>query len=73
MFGPSGTAQLDALDLPLGYSTRLECESLRDLIAIYDREVTGLDGVSPPSWPTIKATGPSRPSTGSGRCWGRCS
>ena len=41
MFGPGGTAQLDALDLPIGYSCRLE--SLRDLIAIYDREVTGLD------------------------------
>jgi transposase len=41
MFGPGGTAQLDALDLPLGYSSRLE--SLRDLIAIYDREVVGLD------------------------------
>jgi transposase len=41
MFGPGGTAQLDALDLPIGYSTRLE--SLRDLIAIYDREVVGLD------------------------------
>jgi transposase len=41
MFGPGGTAQLDALDLPMGYSYRLE--SLRDLIAIYDREVVDLD------------------------------
>ena len=41
MFGPGGTAQLDALDLPLGYSCRLE--SLRDLIVDYDREVLALD------------------------------
>ena len=41
MFGPGGTAQLDALDLPVGYSTRLV--SLRDLIGVYDREVTALD------------------------------
>jgi transposase len=41
MFGPGGTAQLDALDLPVGYSCRLE--SLRDLIAVYDREVIALD------------------------------
>src|SRR3954454_10710693 len=33
MFGLGGNAQLDALDLPLGYSLRLE--SLRDLIAVY--------------------------------------
>jgi transposase len=41
MFGPGGNAQLDALDLPMGYSCRLE--SLRDLIRNYDREVTALD------------------------------
>jgi transposase len=41
MFGLGGTAQLDALELPMGYSMRLE--SLRDLIAVYDREITGLD------------------------------
>jgi transposase len=41
MFGPGGTAQLDALDLPVGYSTRLA--SLRDLIGVYDREVIALD------------------------------
>ena len=41
MFGPGGTAQLDALDLPLGYSCRLEC--LRDLIVDYDREIIALD------------------------------
>ena len=41
MFGPGGTAQLDALDLPLGYSSRLE--SLRKLIRVYDREVTAVD------------------------------
>jgi transposase len=41
MFGPGGTAQLDALDLPVGYSCRLE--SLRDLIGVYDREVVALD------------------------------
>ena len=41
MFGPGGNAQLDGLQLPMGYSFRLE--SLRDLIANYDREVAGLD------------------------------
>jgi transposase len=41
MFGLGGNAQLDALDLPMGYSCRLE--SLRDLIGVYDREVTALD------------------------------
>jgi transposase len=41
MFGPGGTAQLDALELPAGYSFRLE--SLRDLVAVYDREVKMLD------------------------------
>jgi len=41
MFGPGGTAQLDALELPSGYSFRLE--SLRDLIAGYDREIVALD------------------------------
>jgi transposase len=41
MFGPGGTAQLDGLELPMGYSLRLE--SLRDLIANYDREIASLD------------------------------
>lgn len=41
MFGPGGTAQLDALELPFAYSLRLE--SLRDLVATYDREVESLD------------------------------
>src|SRR3954453_23490284 len=40
MFGPGGTAQLDALDLPLGYSLRME--SLRDLIGVYSREIASL-------------------------------
>ncbi len=41
MFGLGGNAQLDALDLPMGYTVRME--SLRDLIGVYDREVTALD------------------------------
>ena len=41
MFGLGGTAQLDALELPMAYSSRLE--SLRDLIELYTREITGLD------------------------------
>src|SRR5947209_6880523 len=41
MFGPGGTAQRDALDLPLGYALRME--SLRDLIDIYTREIVSLD------------------------------
>ena len=39
MWGPGGTAQLDALELPTGYAIRID--SLRDLIDIYDREVGG--------------------------------
>ena len=41
MFGLGGNAQLDALELPMAYSLRLE--SLRDLIELYSREVTILD------------------------------
>ncbi len=41
MFGPSGTAQLDALELPMAYELRLE--SLRDLIELYGREIEILD------------------------------
>jgi len=37
MFGLGGSAQLDALELPMAYSLRLE--SLRDLIELYTREV----------------------------------
>jgi transposase len=37
MFGPGGTAQLDALELPAAYTTRLE--SLRGLIITLDAEV----------------------------------
>ena len=41
MFGPGGTAQLDALDLPESYACRLE--SLRGLISTYEREIADLD------------------------------
>ncbi len=41
MFGPGGTAQLDALDLPAGYGCRLG--SLRGLVKIYDTEIAALD------------------------------
>ena len=43
MFGPGGQAQLDAIgkDLPMNYVIRIE--SLRDLIEVYDREVTMLE------------------------------
>jgi transposase len=41
MFGVGGSAQLDALDLPVGYAHRLR--SLRDLVAIYDDEIVHLD------------------------------
>ena len=42
LWGPSGTAQLDGLDLPMAYTIRIE--SLRDLLELYDREITMLDG-----------------------------
>ena len=41
MWGPSGTAQLDSLELPKAYTIRIE--SLRDLLEIYDREIAMLD------------------------------
>ena len=41
MFGPGGQAQLDALDVPMNFTIRIE--SLRDLIEIYDREVAMLE------------------------------
>jgi transposase len=41
-FGVKGNAQLDAMTLGEAYTTRVE--SLRDLIEVYDREVTMLEG-----------------------------
>jgi transposase len=41
MFGPGGTAQLDALELPDAYAWRLK--SLRQLVRTYDTEVDRLD------------------------------
>jgi transposase len=41
MFGLGGTAQLESLDLPVGYQVRLE--SLRTLIGVYDKGVGALD------------------------------
>jgi transposase len=41
LFGPTGTAQLDALELADGYMIRIE--SLRDLIVVFDREVALLE------------------------------
>ena len=41
MFGPGGTAQLDTLELPAGYTRRLD--SLRRLIGVYSTEITALD------------------------------
>jgi transposase len=43
MWGPGGTAQLDALDLPMPYAVRLE--SLRELVAYYDNELSQLDAL----------------------------
>jgi transposase len=41
MFGPGGTAQLDGLNLPAGYTCRLD--SLRQLIRVYTAEIVALD------------------------------
>ena len=41
MFGPGGTAQLDALELPAAYTTRIV--SLRGLVDVFDTEVGALD------------------------------
>ena len=72
MFGPGGTAQLDALDLPIGYSTPAGVVARPDRASTTARSSTWT-GASPPSWPTTAAIGPSRPSTGSARYWPRCS
>ncbi|MFZ0059710.1 MAG: transposase [Acidimicrobiales bacterium] len=37
MWGPSGAAQVDSLELPFAYSLRIE--SLRDLLELFDREI----------------------------------
>jgi transposase len=42
MFGGKGNAQLDAIAMSENYRTRVE--SLRDLIELYDRQVTMLEG-----------------------------
>jgi transposase len=42
MFGPAGNAQLDGIAMAHSYTTRVA--SLRDLIELYDREVTMLEG-----------------------------
>jgi transposase len=42
MFGPAGNAQLDGMAMAPSYTTRVA--SLRDLIELYDREVTMLEG-----------------------------
>jgi transposase len=43
LWGPLGTAQLDALELPEAYAWRLD--SLRQLLAYHDREITRLDAL----------------------------
>ena len=43
LWGPGGTAYLDAVELPEGYHIRVE--SLRELVAVVDREVAMLDRV----------------------------
>ena len=41
MWGPGGTAQLDALELPMAYTMRIE--SLRRLLEVYDKEIAVLE------------------------------
>src|SRR6195256_750805 len=41
MFGPAGTRQLDALELGAPFAHRVR--SLRELIALYDREIASLE------------------------------
>jgi transposase len=41
IFGPAGTRQLDQLELAEPFARRVR--SLRDLIAVYDREINGLE------------------------------
>ena len=41
MWGPSGSAQLDSLELPAAYFNRIAV--LRDLVETYDREISFLD------------------------------
>ena len=61
LWGPTGSAQLDHLELPDAYAIRVD--SLRDLVEIYDREVATVDAPSTAASPITPATKPSRPST----------
>lgn len=69
-WGPGGTAYLDSLELDDGYHIRVE--SLRDLVALFDREVAMLES-STGACATTAATGPSRPLTASAGSWRPCS
>ena len=62
MFGPRGQRLLDEMELADAYTVRVE--SLRDLIAVYDREIVMLERGSTTSCATIVAIRPSRRSTG---------
>jgi len=42
LWGPTGSAQLDRLELPEAYALRLD--SLRNLLDVYDRAIGELDG-----------------------------
>jgi transposase len=44
MFGPAGNAQLDAMAMAMAANYTTRVASLRDLIQLYDREVTMLEG-----------------------------
>ena len=66
MFGPGGTAQLDALELPAGYAT-VGSESLRDLIdRLRPRDHRARPHASPATGRRTPATAPSKPLHGVG-------
>jgi hypothetical protein len=71
LFGLAGTALLDRLDLPEAFCTRVA--SLRDLITVYDREITGLDRRIAGRLDGHAGYGAIEVIPGVARCWPRCS
>jgi hypothetical protein len=65
MFGPADQKQLDAMALGDSYTIRVE--SLRDLIAVYDREIVMLERKIHLELRHIGAIRRCKPSTGSDR------
>jgi hypothetical protein len=71
LWGPGGTRFLNAVELGDVYLNRVE--SLRDLIALYDREIIQLDGQIYRRVKHNRGYDVIQQSGGVGPCWRRCS